>query len=93
MLSKLQNRIQFNWRQVYNSFVTNEPKLDVTEQTKLSWAKLIKSYATVPAIFKDFFEPFKKDGLDFPYTVLTPSYEGFVHPTTERLICNFVDDI
>ena len=29
----------------------------------------------------------------FPIQILTPSYEGFLHPTPERLICDFVHDI
>ncbi len=93
MLNRLQNSIQFNWRQIYDSFVTKRPLLDATEQTKLSWAKLIGSYAAVPDVYKDFFEPFQEAGQDFPYSVLTPSYEGFLNPTTERLICDFVHDI
>ena len=93
MLNRLQNSMQLNWRQVCDLFVTKRPLLDATEQTKLSWAKLIGSYAAVPDVFKDFFEPFQESGLDFPYTVLTPSYEGFLHPTTEKLICDFVHDI
>ena len=93
MLSRFQNSAQRNWRQIYDSFVPKMPKLDAAEQTKLSWAKLIGSYTAVPDVFKDFFASLQKEGPDSPYTVLTPSYEGFLHPTTEKLICDFVHEI
>ena len=93
MLSRFQNSAQRNWRQIYDSFVPKRPKLDATQQTKLSWANRVESYADVPEVFKDFFKPFQEADLDFPYTVRTPSFEGFLHPTTEKLICDFVHSI
>lgn len=64
------------------------PTQSAVEQTKSSWAKPIKSYAAVPNVYKSFFGPFL-DRQVFPYTVLTPSYEGFIHRTTEKLVCDF----
>jgi hypothetical protein len=81
------------WRQAYTSTIALLPTVSAAEQTKSSWAKPIKSYAAVPNVYKDFFEPFLADGRVFPYTVLTPSYDGFIHRTTEKLICDFGREI
>jgi hypothetical protein len=69
------------------------PKESADEQTRSSWAKPIASYDAVPAVYKDFFGPLQADGREFPYTVLTPSYEGFIHRTTEKLVCDFGHEI
>jgi hypothetical protein len=69
------------------------PKLTAAEQTKLTWAKSIDSYEALPEVFKEYFDPFLLEGREFPYTVLTPSYEGFIHRTSEKLICEFDREI
>lgn len=91
MLTKIQNIFQLILDQVYTSIET--PKRNDAELTKSSWAKPIKSFADVPDVYKDFFDSFLADRLEFPYTVLTPSYEKFIHKTTEKLISDFGHDI
>ena len=77
-----------HWRQFRNFLFTIWPVLNNEDQHRLSWAKRIKSYDTVPDIYKFFFEPFPKEERAFPYTILTPTFEGFLHPpTTEKLVC------
>ena len=93
MLTKMRNVLQMTWRQVFSSTFAGLPARSAVEQTKSSWAKPIRSYAAVPDVFKDFFKPFLANGRVFPYTVLTPAYEGFVHRATEKLICDFGDEI
>jgi len=61
---------------------------DIAEQTRLSWARAIASYAAVPPVYLRFFEPLQAQGQPFPYTVLAPSYQGFLHRTTEKLLCH-----
>jgi hypothetical protein len=86
MLTKIQNIFKFILDQVYASI--EMPKRNDVELTKSSWAKPIKSYADVPDVYKDFFGPFLANGREFPYTILTPSYEKFIHKTSEKLICD-----
>ena len=86
MLAKIQNIFQIILDQVHTSI--EKPRLNADELTKSSWAQPIKSYADVPDAYKDFFDPLLADGREFPYTVLTPSYENFIHKTSEKLICN-----
>jgi hypothetical protein len=57
------------------------------ERVQASWARLIESYAEVPEAYRAFFEPLRAGGHAIPYAVLTPSYAGFMHPATEKLVC------
>jgi hypothetical protein len=93
MLASTRNVLLKMWRKIYTSTISGLPKLSTEEQTRLSWAKSIESYAGIPKLYKDFFEPFLAAGRVFPYTVLSPSYEGFIHRTTEKLICDFGREI
>jgi len=61
------------------------------EQQKQSWAKFIPAYDAVPEIFKGFFP--QDGGHEFPYTILTPAFNGFIQKTTEKLICVGEDEI
>jgi hypothetical protein len=80
-------------RQIPPSTTPKKPALSAAEQTKLSWAQFIGSYAAVPKVFQGFFEPLLAEGRAFPYAVLTPSYEGFLHRATEKLICDLGHEI
>jgi hypothetical protein len=89
MLASMRNVLLKLWRKIYPSSIAELPTLSTEEQTRLSWAKPIDSYAAVPKVYQDFFEPFLTAGREFPYTIQSPSYEGFFHPSTEKLICDF----
>jgi hypothetical protein len=88
MLTKMRNILRTTWGQVQTSTRSGLPKLSGAELARSSWAKHIESYEVVPDIYKDFFEPIRAEGGAFPYTVLTPSHERFIHRTSEKLICN-----
>lgn len=60
-------------------------------QTRTSWAILLTSIADVPVEFQPFFQSIQTAENNFPYTVITPSYEGFVHRSPERLV-SLIDD-
>lgn len=62
--------------------------LSAAEQTRLSWAQLIETYEAVPAPYQDFFASFQASGQPFPYTVLTPTFEGYLFRTAQKLICD-----
>lgn len=64
----------------------NLPSLTAEEQTRLSWLKVIKSYTEVPDIYRSSFKVLVSDS-QFPYTVLTPSYAGFINRENEKLVC------
>lgn len=61
------------------------PPLTAAAQTRLSWARRIETYDEVPAAFRDFFDA-DTSAAAFPYTVLTPSYAGFLTRATEKLL-------
>jgi len=81
------------WKKINPWSNSGLPTLSTEEQTRLSWAKPIESYTTVPKVYQDFFEPYLAAGREFPYTIQGPSYEGFFHRSTEKLICDFGSDI
>lgn len=64
------------------------PLLSAGEQTRGSWAKEIESYDQVPEIYIDFIKDLTQDNSSFPYTVITPTYKGFLKRENEKLICN-----
>ena len=64
----------------------SSPLLTAEEQTGLSWLKVIKSYDEVPDIYRNSFAALVGDNR-FPYTVLTPSYAGFINGENEKLVC------
>jgi hypothetical protein len=63
------------------------------KQTSQSWASLIESYANVPEVFKPFFAPLQNAGREMPYTVMTPSYAGYVQQAPQKLTCALDDEI
>jgi hypothetical protein len=80
-------------RQVKPSSAGSQPRLSASEQTRLSWAKAVNSYAEVPEVFKPFFEPYASSQRGFPYTVLTPSLQILTHSTVEKLISDLGGEI
>jgi hypothetical protein len=92
MLTMLRNNLLNRWGQIFHP---KDPHagLSQAEQAQLSWAKRVETYEAVPESFKDFFRPLQEAGCDLPYSVLTPSYEGFLHQAVERLVCDLGDEI
>jgi hypothetical protein len=87
MSAKMQEILRLILGRAFSSPLTELSKLSSADLTRSSWAKLIRSYAEVPEVFKEFFDSSIVKGQAFPYTVLAPSYERFIHTTTEKLIC------
>ncbi|MBN1438059.1 MAG: hypothetical protein JW929_01510 [Anaerolineales bacterium] len=62
-------------------------KLSTDEQTKLSWAKRIRTPAEIPDPYRSFFDGLPAEKTEpFPYAVLSPTYRGFLQPEHEKLI-------
>jgi hypothetical protein len=87
MLYKMENALRMILGHGQHQKRPKPPLLSAAEATQLSWANSIKSLAEVPAAYKDFFESLLAEGEEFPYTVLTPSYKGFLHRAAEKLVC------
>ena len=74
--------------------IAKKPSLQaIAEQTRASWAKSVTFYDQVPEAFKDFFKTLLGNTSTWPYTVLMPTYEGFMRRENGRLICNLGDKI
>jgi hypothetical protein len=63
-----------------------EPVMSPAEQTRLSWARLIRSRDEVPPAYRSFFEA-RPAGEAFPHAVLTPTFAGFMRRESEKLVC------
>lgn len=66
---------------------------NIERQTKMSWATLITKYEEVPSDFQAFFSSFIQKEESFPFSIITPSYEGFMQRSTEILVCLTSDDL
>lgn len=67
--------------------------LSAADQTMRSWAMRLHGHDEVPEVYRDFFTGLALEPGVFPYTVLTPSYEGYFARFTPRLICLAGSDI
>lgn len=56
------------------------------EQTRLSWARPVRSMDDLPPAYRGFFMA-RPAGEPFPYSVLTPTFAGFIRRETEKLVC------
>ncbi len=86
MLTRIRNMPKLIGRRANASSVLRSPTPRAAEQSRRSWAQLIDSYSAIPDAFRGFFERVPSEGVAFPYTILTPAYEGFLHRETEKLI-------
>jgi hypothetical protein len=64
------------------------PLLSADEQTRLSWARVIKSLEQVPEAYRGHVEALLPAGASFPYMVLAPAYRAFgVQSASKLLFC------
>ena len=70
-----------------------EPSVtSAAEQTRLSWARLVRSAEELPQAYRPFIAALPGDGA-FPYTVITPTFAGFLRRETEKLVCSVGDHL
>jgi hypothetical protein len=62
-------------------------------QTMSSWSKVIETYDAVPEVYKSFLKQYCGENQAFPYVILAPPLEKFLHNTTEKLIYDLNDAI
>jgi hypothetical protein len=86
MSFNLRDSLSLPWKWLQDLGSEWLPIRNQEEETRASWAKLIPAYVDLPVIFQDFFEPFATGERPFPYVVLTPAYEGYMHRETEKLV-------
>ena len=86
MLSKMRDTIAETLRQFFNQALAWLPIVNAEERSLASWAIRIKSYADLPTKYQDFFKPYATGERPFPYVLRTPSYEGYLHRASEKLV-------
>jgi hypothetical protein len=65
----------------------------IAERTRASWAKAVLCFDMLPEAFKDVFKTLLGDTSRWPYTILLPTYEGFMRREAVRLIFSLDDKI
>ncbi len=66
------------------------PVMSAAEQTRLSWARPVRSPDELPPAYHSFFAA-RPAGEAFPYAILTPTFAGFMRREIEKLVC-CIDD-
>ena len=66
------------------------PVMSAAEQTRLSWARPVHSRDELPPAYRSFFAARPTEEA-FPYSVLTPTFAGFMRREIEKLVC-CIDD-
>ena len=60
--------------------------MSAEEQTRLSWARPVRTMDDLPLAYRSFFAA-RPTGEAFPYSVLTPTFAGFLRREIEKLVC------
>ena len=74
------------WDRITNFNLDQFPLLSASEQTRGSWAREIESPEMVPDLYKDFYSTQLNGNNKFPYSVITPKFNGFLRQENEKLI-------
>jgi hypothetical protein len=54
---------------------------------RLSWAKVVENRDDLPEVYRGFFDQLPAGEKEpFPYTIITPTYQGYLQPEKERVI-------
>jgi len=77
------------WQRLTSANQSPKRYLPATAQTKRSWARVVDSLSSVPAIYQDQVRSITEAHCCFPYTIVTPTCEGFLSKESEKLICAF----
>jgi len=89
MTSDIKRIFRTAWELVARLGQKKLPFIIADDQTRRSWARAVKSYDSVPENYKGFFDALPPGERNpFPYTVITPTFRGFIKPENEKLICN-----
>lgn len=88
MFARILDRMKIAQQQLRWIALSRLPMINAAELTKSSWARPIKSLAHVPDLYRECFATYLSENTVFPYTILAPAFERFIHKTTEKLICD-----
>ena len=81
------------WQRLISVSQSTRRYLPATVQTKRSWARVVDSLIRAPAIYRDQISAISDVHGSFPYTIVTPTYEGFLSKESEKVICAYSDKL
>ena len=77
------------WARVFHPETSELSRLTGFEQTRLSWARKVRSYDETPEVFRDALRMLVGAASPFPHVVLTPTFDGFRRRENEKLVFSF----
>ena len=77
------------WARIFHQEMDGLKLLTGFEQTRLSWARKIRSYEETPEIFRDALHALVGAATPFPHVVFTPTFEGIRRRENEKLVCSY----
>ena len=79
-----------NFRQAWERLLRASPhlksRLTDEEISRLSWARKVNTIQALPEAFQPMASELMLEGQDFPYAVLTPTFEGYLKRENEKLV-------
>ena len=93
MIAHFRHTLEKGWISVVGSGRVRGPLLTAGAQSKLSWATHVESYEEMPPIYRSFLDTVLAGETEFPYTVLTPTFKGYMREEKEKLVCVMQNDV
>ena len=87
MIAHFRHSIEKGWNSVVGSGRVRGPLLTAGAQSKLSWATRVESYEEAPPVYRNFLDTVLANEAGFPYTILTPTFKGYMREEKEKLVC------
>jgi hypothetical protein len=81
------------WQRLTSASQSTRRYLPASSQTKRSWARVADSLSSIPVYYQDQIEVIAAAHGCFPYSIVTPTYEGFLAKESEKVICAFSDKL
>ncbi len=81
------------WQRLTSVRQSTRRYLTASAQTKRSWARVADSLTSIPVYYQDQVNVIAAAHGCFPYTIVTPTYEGFLSVEREQVICAFPDKL
>jgi len=81
------------WERIFYASERSRTKLSGGQISERSWAKKVSSFQELPKAFQPFASDLLLDVQTFPYSVLTPTFEGFWKRENEKLLFSQDDSL
>jgi hypothetical protein len=84
--SNLKTNLYQVWERFLLANIRSRTKKSDEQLSRESWAEKVNTLESVPKVFRPTVREIIPDGQPFPYSVLTPTFEGYLERENEKLI-------